>query len=293
MLKNISKAIAGVGMLSAVFSFQAVSGADTPLDTTRKLQYASASPSKHLIVLKEANVQYPEIFSGSEAHTLDYIEKFASRRRSYLTSIYQRSRKLFPKAAAILSKYDVPEEFRILLALESNFNANAVSHAGAVGYWQFMDDVAKEYGLRIAGNQRPAKLKDKHTKGSRTTVKNKQVDDRKNFVKSTHAAARYLRDRAKNLSNDWLLMAAAYNWGVGNVWNAMERTGKANPTFWDIRKQLPAETRAYVMNFITLNVIFKNYEAFANNTLCFRDVTCEAVSMEEVINEYNSTLISE
>ena len=65
------------------------------------------------------------------------------------------------------------------------------------------------------------------------------------------------------------LVAASYNCGVGNVWNAMRQSGKANPSFWDIKNYLPAETRAYVMNFITLNVIFNNYEKFAKNTLTF------------------------
>jgi membrane-bound lytic murein transglycosylase D len=102
-----------------------------------------------------------------------------------------------------------------------------------------------------------------------------QVDERKNFSKSTYTAARYLKDRMRNLDNDWLLIAASYNWGVGNVWNAMQRTGKKNPTFWDIKNYVPAETKAYVMNFIALNVIFKNYEKFRTNTLCFKTVTRE------------------
>ncbi|HNP53542.1 MAG TPA: hypothetical protein PKK69_02950, partial [Ferruginibacter sp.] len=77
-----------------------------------------------------------------------------------------------------------------------------------------------------------------------------------------------------NLNNDWLLIAASYNCGVGNVWNAMERCGKANPDFWDIKKYLPQETQYYVMNFITLNVIFSNYETFLKDELCFRDQYC-------------------
>ena len=55
-------------------------------------------------------------------------------------------------------------------------------------------------------------------------------------------------------------------------WEAMEKTGKENPDFWDIKKYLPAETRTYVMNFITLNVLFHNYEKFSDNTLSFKPV---------------------
>ena len=111
--------------------------------------------------------------------------------------------------------------------------------------------------------------------------------DRKNFIKSTYVAARYLRDRSRNLNSDWLLIAASYNCGVGNVWNAMERSRKKNPDFWDIKNYLPAETRAYVMNFITLNVIFKNYENFAKNHLYFKQVTIDDVAKNDPATEAN------
>ena len=252
-----------------------------PEDTTRKHLLASVdkNPEK-LVVLKESNVEFPAILTGNEEQSIDYIEKFSSTRKGYLVRTYNRSKQLFPKAAAILKKYNVPQEFKVLLALESGFNANAKSSAGAVGYWQFMDAVAKEYGLKIATAKRTGKKKmgkddKKHQKVSLT-------DDRKNFVRSTHAAARYLKDRSRNLNNDWLLIAASYNCGVGNVWNAMEKTRKANPTFWDIKNYLPAETRAYVMNFIALNVLFNNYEKFSRNELCFKTITCKEENTEDL-----------
>ncbi|MEO6537002.1 MAG: transglycosylase SLT domain-containing protein, partial [Ferruginibacter sp.] len=108
-----------------------------------------------------------------------------------------------------------------------------------------------------------------------------QVDDRKNFIRSTYAAARYLKDRSRNLNSDWLLIAASYNCGVGNVWEAMERSKKKDPSFWDIKNYLPAETRAYVMNFITLNVIFKNYENFYKNNLCFKPVLATFINQKD------------
>ena len=252
-----------------------------PEDTTRKhlLAAVDKTPEK-LVVLKESNVEFPAILTGNEEQSIDYIEKFSSTRKGYLVRTYNRSKQLFPKAAAILKKYNVPQEFKVLLALESGFNANAKSSAGAVGYWQFMDAVAREYGLKIAttkrtGKKKMGKVDKKHQKVSLT-------DDRKNFVRSTHAAARYLKDRSRNLNNDWLLIAASYNCGVGNVWNAMEKTRKTNPTFWDIKNYLPAETRAYVMNFIALNVLFNNYEKFSRNELCFKTITCKEENTEDL-----------
>lgn len=248
-------------------------------DTSKKVANGlSGEPGKRTVVIKEANVVYPEILEEHAKHSIDYVAKFSVNRRAYLQRTYLRSRKYFPKANVILKKYNVPTEFSVLLALESAFNGNAVSGAGAVGYWQIMDDVAKEYGLKIANNTKktaPAAKANPGAKKTATVKKPALVDERKNFSKSTYTAARYLKDRMRNLDNNWLLIAASYNWGVGNVWNAMQRTGKKNPTFWDIKNQVPSETRAYVMNFIALNVIFKNYEKFRTNTLCFKPVTRE------------------
>lgn len=218
------------------------------------------------IEILEANVVFPEILKGHEDASIEYVEKFATSRRDYLIRMYNKSKRYFSKINLIFKRYNIPKEFCVLIALESAFNANAISSAGAVGYWQFMEDVAKEYGLRTLSIQDLRKPVHHPAKG-----KTAPVDDRKNFVKSTHAAGRYLKDRARNLNNDWLLIAASYNWGVGNVWNCVQRTGKPQADFWDIKKYLPAETRAYVMNFIAMNVVFNNYDKFLKKELRFRD----------------------
>lgn len=216
----------------------------------------------------KANVVYPELLTGNEAETIEYIEQFAKTKRDYIIRMYNKSKKHFTRIYAIFKKYDVPEEFAVLIALESAFNPNAISSAGAVGYWQFMEGVAKEYGLKTISLEQLRAPAHKAVKGKHTPV-----DDRKNFIKSTYAAAKYLRDRSRNLESDPLLVAASYNWGIGNVWSKLQRCGKKDAGFWDIKNQLPAETRTYVMNFIALNVIFNNYESFLNKDLHFRDKT--------------------
>ncbi len=228
-------------------------------------------------VSAEQALVFPAILSGNEAESLEYIENFSKNRRDYLLRTYNKGKRLFSKATQILKKYKLPEELKVLLALESGFNGNAVSKAGAVGYWQIMDETAKQYGLRIiaqAPKNEKTKKQQKTVKLSADSIakikKLQAKDERRNFNKSTYAAARYLSDRSRNLNNDWLLVVASYNCGVGNVWDAMAQSGKENPTFWDIKELLPAETQGYVMNFITLNVIFNNYEKFANNTLAFQ-----------------------
>jgi membrane-bound lytic murein transglycosylase D len=255
--------------------------ADPLADTTKKKLLAAVSVKDNagFITLKP-NVVFPEVLTGNEAETLAYIEKFSANRRAYLIRTYNRSKKYFPKATAILKKHNLPQELKVLLALESAFNANAVSSAGAVGYWQIMDEVAKEYGLKYVAQEKATEKKVEKKKEAKAVILKVPLvtppvkpavakDDRKNFNKSTYAAARYLKDRSRNLDNNLLLMVASYNCGVGNVWEAMKKTGKTDPDFWDIKAYLPAETQAYVMNFITLNVVFNNYEKFANNSLLF------------------------
>jgi membrane-bound lytic murein transglycosylase D len=257
------------------FAIANKANAFSPADTSKNNLLACVDQSeKEVKVIKEANVVYPAIFSGHEKESMGYIEKFSVNRKDYLIRTFNRSKKYFPKITAILKKQNIPAEFAVLMALESGFNANARSGVGAVGYWQIMDDVAKEYGLKIPVKEKEVPKKRKLTaKGNSRHKKQKvQTDDRKNFARSTNAAARYLKDRSRNLDGDWLLIAASYNCGVGNVWDAMEKCGKKNPTFWDIKNYLPAETRAYVMNFITLNVIFKNYDNFTKNNLCFKPI---------------------
>jgi hypothetical protein len=218
-----------------------------------------------------ANVEYPESLQDEKEQSLEYVENFSNKKRNYLINIYEKGKAFFPKVEEVLKSFQLPVELKVLMALESGFNGNAISRVGAVGYWQIMDAVGREYGLHIATG--------KH--------KFKKKDDRKNLTKSTLAAAKYLRDRCIDLNNDLLLMVASYNCGVGRVLNSIKKCGNPDAGFWDIKKYLPAETRNYVMNFIALNVIFDNYENFTKKQLVFNPVLIET-SEENAI--YDNTL---
>lgn len=267
----------GLFISSVFFSGQLLQAQNATDDQNVTLPACEKKITAPQYCIQESNVVFPDILKGEEENTLEYIEKFSSRKREYLQRMYSKGKTLLPKAADILKQYDLPEELRVLMTLESAYDANAVSSAGAVGYWQFMDAVAREYGLkcskRFTASEKRRIIKEKGRKAKAyMRALARQKDERKNFLKSTIAAARYLRDRRLNLDDNWLLVVASYNCGVGNVWNAMERSGKSNPTFWDVKKYLPAETQSYVMNFITLNVIFRNYENFVKNKLVFSPV---------------------
>jgi len=258
-------------------------------DTT-KILLASANVKKEVFyILKQSNVIFPDILKGNEAMTSDYIASFSNSKRDYLIRMHTKGKNILPKVNTVLKKYNLPEELSVLMILESAYNANAVSKAGAVGYWQFMDVVAKEYGLKCSQHlsakekKRLTKLYGKKAK-ARFRAMAKQKDERKNFDKSTLAAARYLRDRGLNLDNNWLLIVASYNCGVGNVWNAMKKTRKTNPDFWDIKEYLPNETQTYVMNFIALNVVYHNYDNFISNNLNFTTVKILLPDNSEQVN---------
>ncbi|MCB9071098.1 MAG: transglycosylase SLT domain-containing protein [Prevotellaceae bacterium] len=168
------------------------------------------------------------------------IEVFAKRQTQveYMLGIGQTY--YFPIFEAALSKYNVPLELKYLPVIESALNARAISKAGAGGLWQFMVSTGRIYGLEV----------------------NSLVDERCDPIKSSDAAARYLRD-LYNIYQDWHLVIAAYNCGPGNVAKAMRYAGGGKKDYWQIYPYLPRETRSYVPIFIAANYIM-NYYKFHN-----------------------------
>ena len=211
-------------------------------------------------------VAYPLSLKEHRQQTKDFVKSYSEKKRNYIIHIFNKGKKFFPKAIDILKKYDVPVELQMLPVLESEFNADAVSHAGAVGYWQFMGELATEYGLRTGG----------------------KYDERKNFSKSTIAAAKFLRDQLEYFNEDILLAVASYNCGAGRVRLSIKKSGKADADFWDIKKYLPSETRKFVMNFIALNVISANYEKFIDRKLNFNEAPMAQFATLDSINSKDS-----
>lgn len=132
----------------------------------------------------------------------------------------------------ILVKYNLPKELKYLAVIESELKPTATSWVGAVGPWQLMPETARILGLTV----------------------NKKVDERKNYQKSTKAAAMHLKD-LYNEFGDWLLVIAAYNGGAGNVYSAIRKSGSRN--FWKLQYYLPAESRNHVKKFIATHYIFE------------------------------------
>ena len=131
-------------------------------------------------------------------------------------------------------KYKLPPELAHLPILESCFDTRAVSWTGARGMWQFTKATAKDYGLRVSPLS----------------------DDRFNWRKSTHSAARYLKKLGEMFDNNWELVLAGYNGGPGYMSQQIKSQGTRN--FWEL--ELRKETRNYVPKFLAmLSVARKRY----------------------------------
>lgn len=160
----------------------------------------------------------------------NYVDLYTVNRRALVETMLGLSLYYMPIFEEALEREGLPLELRNLPIIESALNPNAVSRAGATGLWQFMLPTARGLGLEI----------------------NTLVDERRDPIAASNAAARYLK-QLYEIFGDWGLAIAAYNCGPGNVNKALTRAGASaeNPKdYWDIYYHLPAETRGYVPGFI-------------------------------------------
>jgi len=164
-----------------------------------------------------------------------YIDMYTSRRSSSVAYMLSKGKYFFPIFEQTLDKYGLPLELKYLPVIESALNPVAVSRRGATGLWQFMLPTGKMYDLEV----------------------NSLVDERRDPLKSTEAAARYLKD-LYDIYKDWNLVIAAYNCGPGNINKAIRRSGGQND-YWAIYPYLPKETRGYVPAFIAATYIMNYY----------------------------------
>lgn len=168
-----------------------------------------------------------------------YIDVYTKKRRGSVEVMLGLSEHYFPIFDDIFDYYDIPNEMKYMSIIESALNPGAYSRARAVGLWQFMYGTGRIYGLEI----------------------NSLVDERRDPIKSTHAAARFCKDLYE-IYNDWILVIAAYNCGPGNVNKAIRRSG-GKTNYWDIYYYLPRETRGHVPAFIAATYMM-NYSAEHN-----------------------------
>ena len=178
-----------------------------------------------------------------------FIDSYSGRLRRSVSIMLGASNLYMPIFEQALESYGLPLELKYLPVIESALNPKAVSRVGATGLWQFMLGTGKNYGLEI----------------------NSLVDERRDPVKASYAAAHYLSDLYK-IFGDWPLVIASYNCGPANVDKAIHRAGGVKD-YWKIYPYLPHETRGYVPAFIAANYIMNYY---CDHNICPMSATLPA-----------------
>lgn len=164
---------------------------------------------------------------------VSFVENYISKNKKGFLKMKEWAQPYFDMMDQVLEQHGVPKEMKYLAVIESGLKFNAKSWAGACGPWAFMPAAAQQYGLSIRrGN-----------------------DERLDYYKSTHAAAKLLTDLYAKYG-DWLLVLAAYNGGPGNVDKAI-RKGGGSKDFWTIQYHLPVESMNHVKKFIGTHYIFE------------------------------------
>lgn len=180
--------------------------------------------------LSFANETLPVEDKKIESKMKRHLQQYAySKLRTY--RLHQHAAQSLPTVAKILKEHGIPEDFKYIPLVESGFKRGTSSIKGASGYWQFMPATARAFGLRV----------------------DREVDERQDIGKSTHAAAKYIKSLYREFGN-WTLVAAAYNVGEGRLLKAM----KAQQEEDYYKLQLNKETGSYVYKLISMKEIIEN-----------------------------------
>lgn len=194
-------------------------------------------------------------------------QKKHEKRLELIASKYQRQLETIEK---ILDHYELPADLKYLAFIESELKSSAVSRKGAVGPWQFMPVTGRLMGLTI----------------------NQHRDDRRDLIKSTHAAAKYLKVLYRQF-DDWLLVIAAYNAGASRVESAIRQSKSRD--FWKLQYFLPAESKGHVKKFIAARYILEKQQEEAFPLIDMEKLVAKYLNNLSVLHisgKYNAIVIS-
>jgi membrane-bound lytic murein transglycosylase D len=214
--------------------------ADNPAGLNKRVYFLYGA--EHL-GLKNMYFDIPVVYNDAVKKWLDY---FTGRGRELFIRYTQRAGMYAPVLSKILHEDEMPRDLIYLAMAESGFHNKAKSWAKAVGPWQFMPYTGKKFGLNI----------------------DFYVDERRDPIKATHAASRYLKTLYELFGN-WELAMASYNAGEGKIKRAIKRYNTNN--FWELRngRYLKAETKNYVPKIMALAILGKNLESFGFTNINF------------------------
>lgn len=217
----------------------AQSSASGALQTPYQPYGFSVSPYQVSVSAEDGHPGQGDQFQFSHPRVDDFVTQFQTNLRGFYSGALSRSARYVPRMSSILQKKGVPQELAYLPLIESGYRVHAVSRAGAVGPWQLIPGTGRRYGLRI----------------------DRYVDERRDPVKSTHAAAQYLKE-LHGMFGDWHLSLAAYNTGEMNIVRILER--RRAESFWEMseRGYLYRETSDFVPEFLAAVQIAGSPEAY-------------------------------
>lgn len=229
--KGIRFVVVGIGLVGfiLVFSFS--------VPTTKTCDTVKIEPITAFVV---TGVKIPNSidFANEKVPVEDFDVKESLERELLINSYWhsqtlmllKKSTRYFGMIEPILKKYNLPDDFKFLALAESGFS-NVTSPAGAVGFWQFVPETAKEYGLEV----------------------NEEVDERYHIEKSTEAACKFLIS-SYNIYKSWTMAAASYNAGRKGINKQIQRQYTGN--YYDIL--LNDETARYIFRIVALKIIFND-----------------------------------
>ncbi|MBN2809300.1 MAG: LysM peptidoglycan-binding domain-containing protein [Deltaproteobacteria bacterium] len=203
-----------------------------------------------------ARYHFPIVMNAKVQHFISYYSSVQSR---FMHHSLARSQRYLGMMRKILREHDIPEELAYMVLIESGFTTHAYSRAQASGPWQFMGATGRRYGLKI----------------------NAWVDERRDPVKATYAAAAYLCDLYA-MFDSWYLAAAAYNAGEGKIQRAMRR--HKTDDFWQMTRfsYLKRETKEYIPRLIAAIMIAKEPEKYGFTDIEYQEAfTYDLVSVED------------
>ncbi|GAB1351028.1 lytic transglycosylase domain-containing protein [Ignavibacteriales bacterium] len=194
-------------------------------DTPKPWVYNPALPSEITIFGERIPLEDPEVRERIENEII-----LMSRQEHLMLRYFKRSGKWFKKFDEIFTKEGIPTDFKYLAVVESGLD-NLVSSAKAAGFWQFLDETGRQFGLKI----------------------NQEIDERYDPEKSAMAAVRYLK-MAKAKFGTWAAAAGSYNCGMGGMETRM--SAQKSKGYYDLL--LPDETMKYVPRIAAIKLIFED-----------------------------------
>jgi membrane-bound lytic murein transglycosylase D len=257
--------------------------------TSTKSQQVNLTPSKEDSLLKKADEQigkygFQSLFSQKQFKTdfpfnhsihpeaWGFIQDYLHKHQRGLLQMKTWSLPYFTLIENVMSQYNLPKELKYLAVIESGLNTQVTSWAGARGPWQLMPETARQFGLEV----------------------NKWNDERTDYFRSTHAAAKFISILYNDLQ-DWLLVIAAYNGGPGRVWSAIKKSGSKN--FWKLQHYLPEESKIHVKKFIATHYIMEDKKSPDFNKISGaaddkKDNLEEGLSVQEIAGKFSAVVMT-